>query len=179
MEGEDPQVQGTFYKDTALCIQNNSAEAVDVRFGQKPYPGRDQEIYWYWDALRAGKKNSGVFTLNPDQRACNTSATFSGLMDSSKVSLYFKNGAIARMGAENSALGSPKFYPTLKGDDWAIGWDSKSFNLNEYKSMLCQSQEYDFLVTRLVDSKDEKNWLVELQGPTDPDYWPNEICVAR
>jgi hypothetical protein len=179
MEGEDPQVQGTFYKDTALCIQNNSAEIVEARFGQKLQEGRSNvEDYWYWDQVRWGQKNKGLFTLKPDQRACSTSADYKGLSDTSSISLYFPNGAIARMGAENSALGSPKFYPTITGNDSSFDWNG-SYNLNEYKSMLCQSQEYDFLVTRLVDSKDEKNWLVELQGPSDPDYWPNHICEAR
>lgn len=179
MEGEGPQVQGTFYKDTALCIQNNSAEIVDVRFGKSVEEGFNSvEDYWYWNEVRSGKKNKGLLTLKPDQRACSTSADYKGLSDTSSISLYFQNGVIARMGADNSALGSPKFYPTITGVDYRFEWNG-SYNLNERKSMLCQSQEYDFLVTRMVDSKDEKNWLVELQGPSDPDYWPDNICEAR
>jgi hypothetical protein len=180
IDGEGAQVQGVFYKDTALCLQNSSAEAVDARFGVK-YNSHEQDLpvdYWYWNQVRMGKKNSGQITLNPGQKVCSTSATYGGLSDSVLVSVYFQNGAIASVGADNGALRSPAFYPMVTGSPRYPDWNG-SYSLDEARSMMCQSQEYEFLVNRLVDGKDEKNWLVDIRGPADPDYWPNAICEAR
>lgn len=179
-ELEDQKVEGWFLLETAVCVKNTSSETVQIRFGTEKVGYNREEVPWYWNEVRKGAKNKGTLTLQPEKKVCATSDDFPGISGQYILfNVFFQNGAVARMVAENWATLTPAFFPTAeKISDYSIDWSGTThYAFDERQIMRCQSQEYDFLVYRLKDSKIEKNWLVEIQGPSDPDFWPDEVCV--
>lgn len=180
LPSQDP-VTGWFYLETAVCVVNETGETVKIRFGTEKVPYNGREAVWYWDAVRKGSKNTGTVEVVPGKKVCSTSDDFPGITDSRVVfNIYFDSGAIARMAAENWASLTPAFFPTVeKVSDYSFDVSGTThYSFNEGKVMKCETQEYDFFVYRLADSKKEKNWLVEIKGPIDPESeWSDDVCV--
>lgn len=174
-------VTGWFYLETAVCVVNESGETVKIRFGSEKVPYNGREAVWYWDGIRKGSKNTGTVEIVPGKKVCSTSDDFPGISSSTVVfNIYFDSGAIARMAAENWVSRTPAFFPTVeKVSDYSFDVEGTThYSFSEGKVMKCETQEYDFLVYRLADTKKEKNWLVEIKGPIDPDSdWSDDVCV--